>query len=238
MVPSSRCSRLLLTSVSALLALAACSKEDEKGKALESGALHPPWDSPAFTPRELEGPEFNHPDSVFFVFQVLAMIDSLAGDRKAWTPREDAVDTVTLAMLFDSLFVFPESPVRSLPYAYDDSYRDDTLYRHSYGNGLFTQDHPCAATYVVTNPFLHPARWLKAGLKQEEIIAALGMPTFVHRGVLRYFSKRPSAEPAPAADSAQAKSEYERFDVMEGANFYFMSDSLFAAVLHRSQPCH
>jgi hypothetical protein len=149
--------------------------------------------------------------------------------------------------MLDSAFVFPPSPVASIPYAYDDSYRDDTLYRHFYGNGLFTQDHPCAETFVVTDPFLHPARWLKAGLKQAEIVNALGAPAFAQQGVLRYFHRRAAPEAAPAdgtpasgaeAASTPAKSEYDLHAVMEGVNFYFRADSLFAAVLHRSQPCH
>lgn len=225
----------------AALAFLSCSREDEKGKALESGALNPPWDSPAFTPRELEGMAFDQPDSLFFVFKVLAMIDSLSGDRTAWKLQEGAADTLAIAQMMDSGFVFPESPMASIPYAYDDSYRDDTLYRHYYGNGLFTQDHPCAQTWLLTDPFLHPARWLKAGLKQEEIVQALGKPAFSHRGVLRYFTRRPAQpaiKPATDTDSAEAASEYEAFDVMEGFNFYFKGDSLFAAVLHRSQPCH
>ena len=224
-----------------LLLLAACSREDENSKALEKGALQPPWDSPSFTPRELESKDFDQPESTFFVFQVIGMIDSLSGERSTWKVEEGAVDTITLAMLFDSAFVFLASPTASLPYAYDDSYRDDTLYRHFYGNGLFTQDHPCAETFLITDPFLHPARWLKAGLKQEEIRNALGTPSFSQQGVLRYFSRREPAPPAPApgADSAtHTPGEYEAHEVLEGVNFYFMKDSLFAAVLHRSQPCH
>ena len=129
-----------------LLAFASCSKDDDKAKALEKGALNPPWDSPAFTPRELEGMEAADKDSTFFLFNVIGMIDSLSGDRKTWTLQEGAVDTVTLAKMLDTGFVFPQVPAMSIPYAYDDSYRDDTLYRHAYGNGLFTQDHPCALT--------------------------------------------------------------------------------------------
>lgn len=229
---------IITASLALVLALAGCSKEDKHGKELQSGALNPPWDSPAFTPRELENLGFDRPDSLFFVFQVIGMIDSLGGDRKSWTVAENAVDTLTLDQVFDSAFVFPPTPVASIPYAYDDSYRDDTLYRHYYGNGLFTQDHPCAETFVVTDPFLHPARWLKAGLTQAEIIHAMGTPAFSQQGVLRYFHKRPAPEAAPATDSTAAQSEYELHAVMEGMNFYFRTDSLFAAVLHRSRPCH
>lgn len=230
-----------LASAGLLLLLAACSREDEKAKDLAKGALHPPWDSPSFTPRELEGKDFDQPESTFFVFQVIGMIDSLTGDRKTWRLQEDAVDSVTHAMMFDSAFVFPASPQASIPYAYDDSYRDDTLYRHYYGNGLFVQDHPCAETFLITDPFLHPARWLKSGLKQEEIRNALGTPSFSQQGVLRYFSRREGATPPPdpSGDSAtHTPGEYEAHEVLEGVNFYFMKDSLFAAVLHRSQPCH
>lgn len=215
-----------------LLALVSCSKEDTNAKDLERGALNPPWDSPAFTPRELEGLETGALDSVFFLFNVIGMIDSLSGERKTWKMQEDAVDTVTLAQMLDTGFVFPQSPTASLPYAYDDSYRDDTLYRHAYGNGLFTQDHPCASIYIMSEPFLHPARWLKAGLREEEILQALGQPAFRQQNVLRYFSKH-----RPVTASGDSAGQYEP-DVFEGVNFYFLKDSLFAAVLHRSQPCH
>lgn len=237
-MPTSIRRPFMLPALIAGLVLVACSKEDSRGKELESGALNPPWDSPTFTPRELETVDFQQPDSLFFVFKVIAMIDSLSGDRKTWKMEEDPADTITIAQVFDSAFVFPQSPVASIPYAYDDSYRDDTLYRNFYGNGLFTQDHPCAETFLVTDPFLHPARWLKAGLKQAEIVRTLGNPVFSHRGVLRYFSRRAPPAPAPVLDSSKIRSEYEDYDVMEGVNFYFISDSLFATVLHRSQPCH
>lgn len=222
--------RFLVPAAISLLLLASCSKEDDKAKDLAKGALNPPWDSPSFTPRELEGMEGADKDSAFFLFNVIGMIDSLSGDRKTWTLEDDAVDTVTLAQMLDTGFVFPQVPSASIPYAYDDSYRDDTLYRNAYGNGLFTQDHPCAVTYVLGEPFLHPAKWLKAGLKEEEILQALGTPAFRQRGVLRYFARK-------SASSSDTVAQEEP-PVYEGVNFYFLKDSLFAAVLHRSQPCH
>jgi hypothetical protein len=220
------------------LGLSACSKEDENAKSLESGALNPPWDSPTFTPKELPGYLYEGPDSLFFVFQVIGMIDSLGGPRSTWTLEDEPATNVAIHQMFDTGFVFPRTPLATRPYAYDDSYRDDTLYRNAYGNGLFTQDHPCAATYVLTDPFLHPARWLKAGLKESEITEALGNPAFRSRGVLRYFSRRAPEIPGEGESAAAGRSEYDIHDVYEGINFYFRKDSLFAAVLHRSQPCH
>lgn len=226
---------VLLPALAAAFLAAACSKDNAREE-LASGALNPPWDSPSFVPKELDGYVYDGPDSLFHVFRVIAMIDSLGGDRKEWKLEKKPVDTVTAARLLDTAFVFPPSPMASMPYAYDDTYRDDTLYRHAYGNGLFTQDHPCATTTVLTGPFLHPARWLKAGLKETDILQALGSPPYHTHGALRYFSRRRAPASTPA-DSAAGRGDHEAHDVMEGANFYFLKDSLFAVVLHRSQPC-
>lgn len=219
--------------------LIACQAKDKSEKTLSSGSMNPPWNAPEFTPKAVEGRAPAASDSLFAVFKEIARLDSAAGDPKTWKADSTAADTLRLAQLFDTAFVFPQSPTATMPYAYDDTYRDDTLYRSAFGNGLFTQDHPCAETYVLSDGFLHPAQWLKAGLTQAEMVGALGRPAYwqgdTADAVLRYLSKHMETPPAPADSAVKPGDPYA---VYEGANFYFLGDSLFAAVLQKSRPCH
>lgn len=235
--------RLFISAGAAAMLLCGCLAKEKAGKPLAAGAIAPPWDPAKFTPKRLEGYAYPGPESLFTVFGEIARLDSAAGDPKDWKPDPEAIDTLGIAQLFDTAFTFPQSPEASRPYGYDDSFRDDTLFRNAYGNGLFTQDHPCAATYVLSGQFLHPAKWLRNGLKAQEILAALGTPAYRQEGVLRYLSHHaPAATGAAPADgdSAQPESAAQSglYDVYEGVNFYFKADSLFAAVLQKSQPCH
>lgn len=245
-MPKSPLSRVLLSLSVATLALSACQVREKTDKPLSGGGLNPPWDSPAFTPKALEGYVYAGPESLFAVFPAIARLDSQFGDRSAWKPDEKAIDTLRLRHLLDTGFAFPASPEAAMAYAYDDSYRDDTLFRNAYAHGLFTQDHPCAVTWVLSGSFLHPAKWLKAGLKQADVVGALGRPTYwqgdTADAVLRYLARYPEggapAEPSDEdADTAVNAGAAPR-EIYEGANFYFQADSLFAAVLQRSQPCH
>ncbi|GEM_PF-3510527 len=238
----------------AALALFGCLAKDRSGKTLGNGGMTPPWDSTHFIPKRLDGYVSPAPDSVFAVFRDIAAIDSQSGEHKDWQADPDAVDTVHINQVFDTGFAFPQNPEATMAYGYDDSFRDDTLFRNAYGNGLFTQEHPCASTTVLSGQFLHPARWLRTGLKMDQITAALGKPLYRQPDVLRYLSHHPgttatsalssdSGEEAPdnapsAADSAGPATDYNAYEVFEGVNFYFRNDSLFAAVLQRSQPCH
>jgi hypothetical protein len=233
---------LILPMLAAGLMLAACNQK-EKSETSAAGNITPPWDSPAFAPKRLDSLVYAGPESLFTVFPVIARLDSLMGDRKDWKIDPKALDTLRLAQLFDTGFVFPQTPEASMPYAYDESYRDDTLYRNAYGIGLFTQDHPCATTYVLSDQFLHPARWLKAGLTQADVVGALGRPTFwlgdTATAVLRYRSSHlegvvPTEEESDSALNLGAAPT----PIFEAANFYFLEDSLFAAVLLKSRPCH
>jgi hypothetical protein len=250
MIKAFRCtgsSGLSLFAGVALFILCGCLAKEKAGKPLAAGGIAPPWDPAKFTPKRLEGYAYPGPESLFTLFGEIARLDSMAGDPKDWHPDPEAVDTLGLAQLFDTAFTFPQNPEASMPYGYDDSFRDDTLFRHAYGNGLYTLDHPCAAIYVLSGQFLHPAKWLRNGLKTGEILAALGTPAYRQEGVLRYLSRHaPVAPAAPAApepsegDSAESGSLSQPglYAVYEGANFYFKADSLFAAVLQKSQPCH
>ncbi len=223
----------------AAIALCGCLIKDKADKPLSSGGMVPPWDPAKFAPKHLDG--FIPTDSagVFDVFAEIARLDSLAGDPKTWKVDQEAVDTLRVSQMFDTGFVFPQNPSAVTAYGYDDSFRDDTLYRSSYGNGLFTQDHPCATNYVLTGQFLHPAKWLRKGLTGKDITAALGHPRYQQEGVMRYLSRHAGSPPPHAdEDTSTTATDYSVYDVYEGVNLYFQADSLFAAVLQRSQPCH
>ena len=221
------------------LILCGCLVKDKSDKTLSSGGMIPPWDPAKFTPKALEGYMAPATDSVFSVFGEIARLDSVSGDPKNWKPIDGAADTLRVAQIFDTGFVFPQNAEAIMPYGYDDSFRDDTLFRSFFGNGLFTQDHPCAATFVLSGQFLHPAKWIKTGMKPGDIIGALGKPLYKQEGVLRYLSHPPSPPQARAeGDSSITTPDYSSYEVFEGVNFYFHGDSLFAAVLQKSQPCH
>jgi hypothetical protein len=242
-ISSLRAAYGFLPACAAALLLSGCLAKEKAGKPLAAGGIAPPWDPAKFTPKRLEGYAYAGPESLFAVFGEIARLDSLSGDPQNWQSDPAAVDTLGIAQVFDTAFNFPQNPEASMPYGYDDSFRDDTLFRNAYGNGLFTQDHPCASTYVLSGQFPHPAKWLRNGLKTKEIQAALGTPAYRQEGVLRYLSRRVSATAAPApsdGDSTGAGSALQSsvYDVYEGVNFYFKADSLFAVVLQKSQPCH
>lgn len=224
----------------AALVLGACMVKDKSEKSAAKGGMVPPWDPAKFTPKRLDRLDVNDTSrAAFAIFDTLAALDSLAGDPKGWKPGKGAVDTLKIGDLFDTAFVFPQNADAEVPYAYDDSFRDDTLWRSAYGNGLFTQDHPCALNYVLTGQFMHPAKWLKAGLHKSDIVEALGKPLYEEPSVLRYLSKH--AGPVPERnpdDTLSTGADYSAYDVYEGVNLYFANDSLFAAVLQKSQPCH
>jgi hypothetical protein len=221
-----------------LLILCGCMVKDKPGKDLKVGGMTPPWDPAKFTPKSLETLAADAVDSAFAVFKEIARVDSQSGDEKGWKADPEAIDTLRIAQLFDTAFVFPASPEASEPYGYDDSFRDDTLFRNAYGNGLYTQDHPCAATFILSGGFPHPAKWLRTGMKMEEVMSALGKPLYRQDNVLRYLAKHPSAPLRAENDTLSTAADYEAHEIYEGVNFYFASDSLFAAVLQKSQPCH
>ncbi|MDB5103476.1 MAG: hypothetical protein JWP91_1165 [Fibrobacteres bacterium] len=234
-----RLSTALIPAVLAVLFLGGCLVKDKSDKPLGSGGMTPPWDPAKFTPKRLEGYAYPGPESLFAVFPEIAGLDSLSGDPKTWKADPEATDTLRISQMLDTNFAFPQNAEATMPYGYDDSFRDDTLFRYAYGNGLFTQDHPCAANFVISGQFLHPAKWVRAGLKQKEILDALGKPLYNQGGVLRYLSHHPSpAQPRAEGDSLNTARDYNAYEVFEGVNFYFRGDSLFAAVLQKSQPCH
>ena len=237
-MPSFRIPFALVGAMLVMLVMGGCLIKEKPGKSAAAGMV-PPWDPAKFTPKRLEGPSYLDSSRAFAVFDSIARIDSLAGDPKGWKAEKGAIDTLRIEDLFDTAFVFPQDPDAAMPYAYDDSFRDDTLWRISYGNGLFTQEHPCALNYVLTGQFLHPAKWLKRGLKEADIVAELGKPVFRQAGVLRYLSKHAGPRPGRnGSESSSTLTDTTAFDVYEGANLYFANDSLFAAVLQKSQPCH
>lgn len=210
------------------LVLLGCLSKDRTNATLGSDGLTPPWDSTHFAAKQLVGYMGQASDSQFSIFKTITNIDSQLSVQKKWDADPDAIDTVKGSQIFDTSFVYPLNSVATMAFGYDDSFRDDTLFRYDYGNGLFTQDNPCAKTTILSGQFLHPARWLRSGLKSEEIISALGTPLYNQGKVLRYLSQH--LEKAPT-DSIPTK-------IFEAVNFYFQEDSLFAAVIQHSQPCH
>lgn len=219
--------------------LAGCLLKDKPDKALTSGGMAPPWDPAKFMPKSLEGFAYSGPDSLFTVFGEIARLDSLVGDPKTWKAEGDAVDTLRVSQVLDTSFIFPQHPEATMPFGYDDSFRDDTLYRSAFGNGLYMQDHPCASTFVLSGQFLHPAKWVRKGMTAEAIVKTLGAPLYRQQGVLRYLSHRPSPPPLiQTGDTLSTASDYNAYEIFEGVNFYFNNDSLFAVVLQKSQPCH
>jgi hypothetical protein len=222
-----------------MLSLVGCQVKDKHEKAMQTSNKTPPWDSAHFTPKSLEGYVYTGPESTFNVFKEMAFIDSQSSSQLNEKADPEAIDTLRISQLFDTTFLFPENPEATMAYGYDDSFRDDTLFRHAYGNGLFIEDHPCATTYILSGEFLHPARWLNNGLSESQIVSALGTPENRQPNRLSYQAKYPGTPPpSNPEDTLSTAAEYNTFDVFEGVNFYFKDDSLFAAKLHRSQPCH
>ncbi len=151
--------------------------------------------------------------------------DSAAAASSEKVFLRDPTDTLRIHSLFDTGFIFPARCEASMPFAFDEDYRDDTLFRKSYGNGLFEQEHPCVETWVLSGDFPHPAKWLHAGMKQREFTSSLGRPAMKHANQLRYLWHS-----APGEDG----DSLVRYESMR---FYFENDSLYAALLQRSKPC-
>jgi hypothetical protein len=218
----------------ATLALAGCLAKE---KHQDAKRFSPPWDQGQEPLHQLEGYVKDGPDSLFEVFEEMARIDSGAGPRQGWTYEPGSPDTLRVHHLVDTSFSFPEKPLDTYAFAYDETYRDDTLFRKAYGNGLFIEEHPCADVWVVSDPFMHPVRWLTKGMTQDEILNNMGPPSLKHKGALRYlYRDQPEIDGLASPDGeAPPLSEFQR---VEGAHFYFNETGLFAAVFQRSRPCH
>jgi hypothetical protein len=231
--------KLIFANLLFSIVLCACMVKEKSSATLHTDGLIPPWDSAYFNPRSLTGYIHKDPESTFTLFNAIARLDSMAGSQSSWTAQPEANDSLRLSQMVDTGFVFPQNPEAIMPYAYDDSFRDDTLFRYAFGNGMFTVDHPCASIIVFSGKFLHPAKWLRNGLTVKEIIQAIGKPRYQQPGILRYLTKVPGARPATHPDDTlSTAADYNTFDIFEGITLYFAHDSLFAAVLQRSQPCH
>ena len=209
-----------------LLLLWGCLVKDKGAKT--SATWTPPWDSVQKAPRALTGFPPSASDSLFLIFPMMEKTDSLVAASAERVLPTEPVDTLRMNHLFDSGFVFPSKTEASIPYAYDDYYRDDTLFRKYFGFGLYEQEHPCVQTYVLSGSFQHPSHWLKSGLHVEEIISSLGTPTMRHPLQLRYLWQ---AGPAKTTKS-------DTLDRFESIRLYFEADSLYAALLQRSKPCY
>jgi len=208
------------------LLLWGCLVKDKGAKT--SATWTPPWDSAQKAPRALTGKPGLASDSFFLIFPMMERIDSLVAVSPERVFPKNSIDTLRMNHLFDTGFVFPTKTEASIPYAYDDYYRDDTLFRKYYGFGLYEQEHPCVETYVLSGTFQHPSHWLKSGLHEEEIISSLGTPAMRHPLELRYLWQ---AVPAKTTQS-------DTLGQFESIRLYFEADSLYAALLQRSKPCY
>ncbi len=212
------------------LSLVACMTKDKQG---QGQRVAPPWDNGQETLLQLEGYARSGSDTLFQIFKTIESIDSAAGPRQQWQYEPGSPDTLRVQHLVDTNFVFPDQAADVYAYAYDETYRDDTLFRLAYGNGLYTEEHPCAEVWIITTPFIHPVRWLKAGMSEQDIEGTMGRPSLRHPGALRYLYRDD-----PEVDIAGGGDKIPREQRVEGVHFYFQQDSLFAAVFQRSRPCH
>ncbi len=217
-----------MRSLALALALAgtmACLAKTRGGKAPTWKA---PWESGLSVPRPLRGLKPQPSDSLFAVFRKLEAADSAAASEKDSAIFQRAPDSLRVHQIFDTNFVFPPKPLAATPYAFDAAYRDDTLFRKAYGNGLFDQEHPCIETHVLSGDFPHPAKWLRSGLRKRDIVLNLGLPRMMDSCKIRY-----QWHSTPAEDKAWGDS-LPRY---EAVRLYFERDSLYAALLQRSKPC-
>jgi hypothetical protein len=204
-----------------------------KEKHSKGDRINPPWENGQENLQKLEANSPAESDSTFQIFQQMATIDSEAGPKQKWTYEAGSPDTLRVFNLVDTGFIFPEKPLQTYAYAYDDTYRDDTLFRKAYGNGLYTEDHPCANVWIVSPPFIHPVRWLIAGMTSQDIETAMGPPSLRHPNAMRYFYRD-----MPTNTRKKSSTDDPEEQNIEGIHFYFKRDSLFAAVFQKSRSCH
>jgi hypothetical protein len=208
-----------------------------KEKRREVKTYTPPWDNGREVLQELEGYAPSDSDTVFTVFREMARIDSLAGPRQQWQYEPNSPDTLRVHHLIDTAFDFPEKAEGRQAFAYDETYRDDTLFRLAYGNGLFIEEHPCTDVWIATPPFMHPTRWLRAGMSEKDVIKAMGTPSLRHENALRYLY-RDDAHVGGPTSSDSSLAPLADFQHIEGIHFYFKNGGLFAAVFQRGRACH
>jgi hypothetical protein len=214
-----------LLGLGALFIWTSCLEKEKDTPALGSSALLPAWDSNQYRPQALKDYGTQSEDPVFGIFSKIERAESLSQALHT-TPRVNAIDSLRWHHLVDTSFRWPPHPKFFRPYAYDGQYRMDTLFRKSYGLGLFVQEHPCVETWLLSQPFNHPTFWLKPGMRQEEILKSIGTPQTLTPHLISYYGK-------DSLDPVTAETE-ERY---YGIKFFFQSDSLFAAMLQRSKGC-
>jgi hypothetical protein len=203
-----------------------------KEKHHDAKTYTPPWDNGREVLQELEGYVHAGSDTLFQVFQEMASIDSQAGPRQQWKYEPNSPDTLRVHHLIDTAFVFPEKAEGRYAFAYDETYRDDTLFRLAYGNGLYIEEHPCTDVWVATAPFVHPIRWLRSGMSEKDVLQAMGTPSLRHVHALRYLyrDEAHAGGPTPSDSSMAPLADFQH---IEGIHFYFKNGGLFAAVFQR-----
>ncbi len=201
-----------------------CLEKDKLGKSSDSWL--PGWDTTLSVPSQIPDSGSLLLDSVFEVFAKMEKTDSMIKASKELVYPKNPEDTLRIHHLFDSGFVFPQNPDFIRPFAFDHVYREDTLFRKSYGNGLFVQEHPCVTSWILSEQFPHPAKWMREGLHQAEIVTNLGTPWSIHPQEIIY----------RWVSHEKPKSSLE-IEYKEAMRFYFEKDSLFAVLLQKPKPC-
>lgn len=205
---------------------------DKKEDEIETGSLEREWRSHLV---RLDGRIDKDADSAFAVFRDMQAVDSLAADPALHPAGEEAVSVFSPDQLLDTLFRFPRDPRVRQAYSLPEAGSPDTLYRKAYGNGLFVEDRPCREAIVLSENFLHPARWIRSGLKPADIEANLGTASRKGEGFLLYRMPRSGRSPLLRTGARSPSSEGR--GAYTSAQFYFKEDSLFAAVLERGSAC-
>ena len=189
----------------------------------------PPWESPRISLTPLENFQYQGPESLFTVFQKIGKADTEADTSGETLFPIGATDSVRIGWLFDTSFVFPGHVRATMPFAYDRMFSRDTLYRRAYGNGLFTEEYPCADTYVLAGDLQHPAEMLRRGMKEDEVVGALGIPSMRSRSQICY---RWCSQSGHFLRFTASKARYE------SVRCYFENDSLYAIKLRKSGHCY
>ena len=189
----------------------------------------PPWESPKITLTPLQDFHYQGPESLFTVFEKMGKADSDADTSGETLFPVAATDSIRIGDLFDTGFVFPRHVRATMPFAFDRMFSRDTLYRRAYGNGLFTEEYPCADTYVLAGDLQHPAEMLRTGMKQEEVVGVLGIPAMKSRSQICY---RWCSQPGRMLRFGISKARYESI------RCYFENDSLYAIKLRKSSNCY
>lgn len=218
-------------SVLILALVAFCTGEENilSGKAAYFRDPPPAWSSSNIFIKGLRDYRVGTGENSFAVFDKMEKADNEADISEDTEYPENVSGSIRIRDIYDPAFIFPSRSRASTPYAVDRYYSRDTLYRESFGNGLFTEEFPCSITRVITGQLQYPAMMLRPGMTVMEVINALGIPDMKHRSTICY--RWCSAKKRPAATENSSELRYESI------RCYFENDSLYAIKVRQSRKC-